>query len=127
MSPSFSSSPCSDAIATERKSSSSGSGSSVGDRVLTQMLTEMDGVEALDDVMVVAATNRPDIIDDALLRPGRLDSVVYVPLPDDRARLEILTICFKKHPVSGNVSLEELVNRTNGYSGAEVSSLSMYV
>ncbi|OQR78160.1 spermatogenesis-associated protein 5-like [Tropilaelaps mercedesae] len=108
-----------DVIATERKSSSDG-GSGVGDRVLAQLLTEMDGIEALEDVMIVAATNRPDIIDEALLRPGRLDSMVYVPLPDEAARREILGICFKRHPVGSEVQLSSVVCNTTGYSGAEV-------
>ncbi|XP_022691341.1 spermatogenesis-associated protein 5-like [Varroa jacobsoni] len=111
-----------DAIGSERKRSSGG-GSVVGDRVLTQLLTEIDGIEALEGVMIVAATNRPDIIDEALLRPGRLDSVVYVPLPDLAARREILQICFKKHPVDSKVQLEDVVNWTSGYSGAEIVAL----
>ena len=109
-----------DALAGERcgRSGSSG-GSDVGDRVLAQLLTEIDGVEALSDVTVVAATNRPDRIDRALLRPGRLDRIVYVPLPDADTRSEILKIQFKKMPTADDVSIEELVAKTNRYSGAE--------
>ena len=67
-------------------------GSSVADRMLAQLLTEMDGVEYLRDVLVVAATNRPDMIDKALLRPGRFDRLIYIPLPDDKAREEIFKV-----------------------------------
>ena len=109
-----------DALAGERGGrSGSSSGSDVGDRILAQLLTEIDGVEALSDVTVVAATNRPDRIDRALLRPGRLDRIVYVPLPDADTRSEILKIQFKKMPTADDVSIEELVAKTNRYSGAE--------
>lgn len=79
---------------------SSGSSTSVQERVLAQLLTELDGVSPLGDVTVLAATNRPDRIDKALLRPGRLDRIVYVPLPDEETRKEIFKIKFKKMPVS---------------------------
>lgn len=107
-----------DAIAAKRGSSSGGSG--VDDRVLTQLLTEMDGLEFLKDVFIMAATNRPDKIDNALLRPGRFDSLVYVPLPDADARLEILQKKFEKMAVAENVSVDKLVEATQDYSGAEV-------
>ncbi|GFR59510.1 spermatogenesis-associated protein 5-like [Elysia marginata] len=107
-----------DAIAAKRGSSSGGSG--VDDRVLTQLLTEMDGLEFLKDVFIMAATNRPDKIDNALLRPGRFDSLVYVPLPDADTRLEILQKKFERMAVAETVCLEKLVEATEGYSGAEV-------
>ncbi|GFN81813.1 spermatogenesis-associated protein 5-like [Plakobranchus ocellatus] len=107
-----------DAIAAKRGSSSGGSG--VDDRVLTQLLTEMDGLEFLKDVFIMAATNRPDKIDNALLRPGRFDSLVYVPLPDASTRHEILQKKFQKMAVGQSVSLEALVRATEDYSGAEV-------
>ena len=66
----------------------------MGDRVLAQLLTEMDGVETLSDVLIVAATNRPDMIDKALLRPGRIDRMIYVPLPSDDTRREIFQVVF---------------------------------
>nr|CAD7411203.1 unnamed protein product [Timema cristinae] len=108
-----------DAIGGER-SSSQGGGSNVQERVLAQLLTELDGVEPLGNVTVVGATNRPDRIDKALLRPGRLDRVIYVPLPDTSTRHEIFTLQLKKTPVTNDVNIEELVQRTEGYSGAEV-------
>uniref|UniRef100_A0AAQ4R1Y8 vesicle-fusing ATPase n=1 Tax=Gasterosteus aculeatus aculeatus TaxID=481459 RepID=A0AAQ4R1Y8_GASAC len=106
-----------DALASER-GSASGSGG-VGDRVLAQLLTEMDGIEQLRDVTVLAATNRPDMIDKALMRPGRLDRIVYVPLPDAATRREIFSLQFRNVPVAEDVSVDELVTRTDKYSGAE--------
>ncbi|XP_040904943.1 ATPase family protein 2 homolog [Toxotes jaculatrix] len=110
-----------DALASERGSSSGPGG--VGDRVLAQLLTEMDGIEQLQDVTVLAATNRPDMIDKALMRPGRLDRIVYVPLPDAPTRWEIFSLQFRNMPVAQNVSLDELVTRTNKYSGAEITAV----
>nr|XP_040029583.1 ATPase family protein 2 homolog isoform X1 [Gasterosteus aculeatus aculeatus] len=110
-----------DALASER-GSASGSGG-VGDRVLAQLLTEMDGIEQLRDVTVLAATNRPDMIDKALMRPGRLDRIVYVPLPDAATRREIFSLQFRNVPVAEDVSVDELVTRTDKYSGAEIAAV----
>lgn len=110
-----------DAIGGERAASASGS--SVKERVLTQLLTEMDGVNALTNVTIVAATNRPDLIDKALMRPGRLDRIVYVQLPDVQTRREIFRIKLSKMPVDENVSLDLLVEQTDGYSGAEIQAI----
>ncbi|VEN39932.1 unnamed protein product [Callosobruchus maculatus] len=107
-----------DALGGER---SSGSTSSVQERVLAQLLTELDGITSLSDVTIVAATNRPDRIDKALLRPGRLDRMVYVPLPDENTRREIFKIRFTKMPVL--VDIDTLVKRTEGYSGAEITAI----
>ncbi|XP_073826078.1 ATPase family gene 2 protein homolog A [Musca autumnalis] len=113
-----------DAIGGERaEGSSGGSGSSVKERVLTQLLTEMDGVESLQNVTIVAATNRPDMIDKALLRPGRIDRIIYVGLPGDEARRQIFTIKLQKMPLADDVSIDELVQRTEGYSGAEIQAV----
>ncbi|XP_046387437.1 ATPase family protein 2 homolog [Ischnura elegans] len=109
-----------DALGGERGSSSREGGSSVQERVLAQLLTEMDGVTPLTHVTIVAATNRPDRIDKALLRPGRLDQIVYVPLPDEATRRDILTFHFNKCRFAPEVCLESVVRRTQGYSGAEV-------
>lgn len=86
-----------DALGGERSSGSSTA--SVQERVLAQLLTELDGVTPLGDVTILAATNRPDRMDKALLRPGRLDRIVYVPLPDEHTRREIINIKFKRMPV----------------------------
>ncbi|KAJ6646893.1 ATPase family protein 2 like [Pseudolycoriella hygida] len=107
-----------DAIGGERST-----GSSVKERVLAQLLTEMDGVNALNNVTIVAATNRPDLIDKALMRPGRIDRIVYVQLPDVPTRTEIFKIKFKNMPIAEDVNLDELVNATDGYSGAEVQAV----
>ncbi|XP_076148272.1 ATPase family gene 2 protein homolog A [Alosa pseudoharengus] len=110
-----------DALAVERGSSSRSSG--VGDRVLAQLLTEMDGIEQLKDVTVLAATNRPDMIDKALMRPGRLDRIVYVPLPDADTRREIFALQFRSMPVDDDVQPDDLVALTEKYSGAEIAAV----
>ncbi|XP_071411649.1 ATPase family gene 2 protein homolog A isoform X1 [Pithys albifrons albifrons] len=110
-----------DALAVER-GNSSGAGN-VADRVLAQLLTEMDGIEQLKDVTILAATNRPDMIDKALLRPGRIDRIIYVPLPDAATRREIFKLHFQSMPVSDEVCLAELVEHTQKYSGAEITAV----
>jgi len=107
-----------DAIGGERES-----GSSVKERVLAQILTEIDGVNALKNVIIIAATNRPDLIDKALMRPGRLDRIVYVKLPDMETRREIFKIKLQNIPVSNDVDVEALVSKTEGYSGAEIEAV----
>jgi transitional endoplasmic reticulum ATPase len=93
------------------------------ERVISQLLTEMDGIEALQNVVVIAATNRPDIIDPAALRPGRFDRLIYVPGPDERTRLQILKIHTSGVPLAKEVGLEELARRTIGCSGADLQAL----
>ena len=97
--------------------------SHVTERVISQLLTEMDGLEILTNVVVIAATNRPDIIDPALLRPGRFDRILYVSPPDRESRLQILKIHTKKKPLSEDVNVEDLANKTDGYTGADIASL----
>ncbi len=109
-----------DALATAR---GLGGDSLVSERVVAQLLAEMDGVKALENVVVIAATNRPDLVDPALLRPGRFDRIIYVPPPDFRARLEILLIHTRSTPLAKDVDLEELARRTEGYSGADLELL----
>ncbi|XP_017857950.1 PREDICTED: spermatogenesis-associated protein 5 [Drosophila arizonae] len=111
-----------DAIGGERSEGSAG-GSSVKERVLTQLLTELDGVDALHNVTIVAATNRPDMIDKALLRPGRIDRVCYVGLPEAAARREILLIKLRAMPLAEDVIVDQLVELTEGYSGAEIQAV----
>jgi len=108
-----------DAIAPVRGHDVSG----VTDRIVNQMLTEMDGIEALRGVVVIGATNRPDLLDPALLRPGRFDRVIYVPPPDTKARYEILKIHTRKIPLAEDVNLVELAKITEGYSGADLEAL----
>ena len=83
----------------------------------------MDGVESLVDVTIVAATNRPDMIDKALMRPGRLDRIVYVRLPDEETRREIFEIKLKQVPISDDIDLSYLVQHTAKYSGAEIAAV----
>jgi len=108
-----------DAIAARRGNEM---GSRVGERVIDQILTEIDGIEELGEVCVIAATNRPDIVDPALLRPGRFDRLILVPAPDEKVRLAILKVHSKNMPLE-NVNLEELASMTEGFSGADLDGL----
>ncbi len=102
----------------------SGSGdSNVTERVISQFLTEMDGLEELRNVVIIAATNRPDIVDPALLRPGRFDRMLLVPPPDLEARKQIFRIHTKKTPLAEDVKLDELARKTEGYTGADIASI----
>ncbi len=98
-------------------------GTRVGERIVSQLLTEIDGISELSDVVVIAATNRPDILDPALLRPGRLEKLIYVPPPDEKGRLEILRIHTRNVPLAEDVDLVELAKRTEGYTGADLAAL----
>ncbi|MFD9546894.1 AAA family ATPase [Nocardia salmonicida] len=109
-----------DALAPRRGQSSD---SGVSDRVVAALLTELDGVEPLRDVVVVGATNRPELIDPALLRPGRLDRLVFVPPPDGPARLEILRTAGRSVPLAEDVDLTALAEDLDGYSAADCAAL----
>jgi transitional endoplasmic reticulum ATPase len=111
-----------DAIAP-RRGGELGGDSHVTERLISQLLTELDGLEILTNVIVIAATNRPDIIDPALLRPGRFDRLLYVPPPDMNSRLQIIKIHTKKKPLAENISVEQLARETEGYTGADIASL----
>ncbi|KAJ5473663.1 hypothetical protein N7475_003229 [Penicillium sp. IBT 31633x] len=106
-----------DAIAARRSNSSGGV------NVLTTLLNEMDGIEELRNVLVIAATNKPDVLDPALMRPGRLDNILYIGPPDFEARREILRIWANKSVVNPEVDLDNLASLTEGYSGAEIVSI----
>lgn len=110
-----------DAIAPTR--GSLGSDSHVTERVISQLLTELDGLEVLSNVIIIAATNRPDIIDAALLRPGRFDRLLYVPPPDKEARIQILKIHTSKKPLAEDVKIDILASQTEGYTGADIAAL----
>lgn len=101
----------------------SGDSSHVSDNVVSQILTEIDGLEELHNVLIIGATNRLDIVDKALLRPGRFDRVVEVPNPDEAAREQILKIHTRRRPLAGNVNLAELARTTESLSGAELAAL----
>lgn len=109
-----------DALGGERETVQKTGGNAVQERVLSQLLTEMDGIIPLENVVIIAATNRPDRIDKALLRPGRLDRIIYVPLPDNSTRKQLFELQFKKMPIEKLVNSEQLALETNGYSGAEI-------
>jgi len=100
-----------------------GSDSHVTERVISQLLTELDGLEILTNVVVIASTNRPDIIDPALLRPGRFDRLLYVAPPDDESRTQIFSIHTKKKPLADDVKIKDLVEKTKGYTGADIAAL----
>lgn len=110
-----------DAIAPTR---GAGFGDShVTERLISQMLTELDGLEILTNVIVIGATNRPDIIDPALLRPGRFDRLLYIPPPDKESRIEILKIHTKKIPLASEMNIEQLAHDMDGYTGADIASV----
>ncbi len=97
--------------------------SQVTERVISQILTELDGLEELKDVVVIGATNRLDIVDPALLRPGRFDRLLSVPIPDLEARKDILKIQLEKKPLADDVKIDMLAEKTEGYSGADIAAL----
>ena len=109
-----------DSIAPSRGRYNSDSG--VTEKVLSQFLTELDGLEIMKDIVVIAATNRPDILDTALIRPGRIDRILFVPPPNEEERLEILKIFSKDMPLATNVDLKGLVKMTEGFSGADLET-----
>ena len=111
-----------DSIAKSR-GGSVGDAGGAADRVINQILTEMDGMGSKKNVFIIGATNRPDIIDPAILRPGRLDQLIYIPLPDDGSRLSILKANLRKTPVGKNVELTFLAKMTKGFSGADLTEI----
>merc|ERR1712146_868182 len=111
-----------DSIAQQR-GGSSGDGGGAGDRVMNQLLTEMDGVGAKKNVFIIGATNRPDIIDTALMRPGRLDQLIYIPMPDYESRLSILKANLRKSPVNKDVDLAYMAAQTEKFTGADLTEI----
>merc|ERR1711865_1145459 len=111
-----------DSIASAR-GGGGGDAGGAGDRVINQILTEMDGVGARKQVYIVGATNRPDILDPAITRPGRLDQLVYIPLPDQPARVSIINATLRKAPVSPLIDRNLLAEKTNGFSGADLTEI----
>jgi len=110
-----------DAIAKSRGSSMGDSGAS--DRVINQLLTEMDGMGAKKNVIIIGATNRPDVIDSAILRPGRLDQLVYIPLPDKGSRRQVFKAALRHSPVAPDVDFDVLADATVGFSGADLTEI----
>merc|ERR1711871_481712 len=111
-----------DSIAQQR-GNSQGDAGGAGDRVMNQLLTEMDGVGAKKNVFIIGATNRPDIIDPALMRPGRLDQLIYIPMPDLESRKSILRAVLRKSPVSKDVDLQYLAAQTEKFTGADLTEI----
>jgi transitional endoplasmic reticulum ATPase len=111
-----------DSIARAR-GSGAGDGGGAGDRVINQILTEIDGVGVKKNVFVIGATNRPDILDPAIMRPGRLDQLVYIPLPDRKSRIQIFKATLRKSPLSKEIDLETLAKATSGFSGADITEI----
>jgi transitional endoplasmic reticulum ATPase len=111
-----------DSIAQQR-GGSQGDGGGAADRVMNQLLTEMDGVGAKKNVFIIGATNRPDIIDTALMRPGRLDQLIYIPMPDYESRLGILRATLRKSPISKDVDLSYLASQTDKFTGADLTEI----
>merc|ERR1712099_140639 len=111
-----------DSIGTAR-GSGGGEAGGAGDRVINQILTEMDGMGSKKNVFIIGATNRPDIIDSAILRPGRLDQLIYIPLPDEASRISILGAALRKTPVAREVDIAYLAKLTNGFSGADLTEI----
>jgi len=109
-----------DSIGTAR-GSSQGDAGGAGDRVMNQLLTEIDGVGVKKNVFFIGATNRPELLDEALLRPGRLDQLIYIPLPDLPARQGILEATLKKSPIAPNVPISFIAQKTEGFSGADLA------
>ena len=110
-----------DSVAPRRGTDLGDSGAS--ERVISQLLTEMDGIESLVNVVVIGASNRPDIIDPAILRPGRFDRLIYVPAPDHATRLQILKIHTRNMPLTPDVDLDQITSQTAGYSGADIEAV----
>ncbi len=110
-----------DSVAPRRGMGSDDSGAS--ERVISQLLTEMDGIEALVNVVVIAASNRPDMIDPAILRPGRFDRLIFVPAPDHATRLQILKIHTRNMPLAEGVDVDQITRQAAGYSGADMEAV----
>lgn len=111
-----------DSIAVQR-GSSAGDAGGAGDRVINQLLTEMDGVNQKKSVFFIGATNRPEILDEAIIRPGRLDQLIYIPLPDEPSRLGVLKANLRKTPIAKNVDIGFISRITDGFSGADLTEI----
>lgn len=107
----------------QARGSSMGDAGGAGDRVLNQLLTEMDGAGSKKNLFFIGATNRPDILDEALIRPGRLDQLIYIPLPDKASRVQIFKAVLRKSPVSPDISMDFTADLTQDFTGADITEL----
>lgn len=112
-----------DAVGRKRGAGGMGGGNDERDQTLNQLLSELDGFDSAKGLVVIAATNRPDVLDTALIRPGRFDRKVVVPAPDAAGRLEILKVHLRKKPVADDVDLHEIANDARGFTGAALANL----
>ncbi len=112
-----------DSVGVARGSGGGGDAGGAGDRVLNQLLTEMDGVGSKKNLFFIGATNRPDILDEALIRPGRLDQLIYIPLPDKGSRINVFKAVLRKSPIAPNVNMDFLAELTEGFTGADCTEL----
>jgi transitional endoplasmic reticulum ATPase len=112
-----------DSVGIARGSGAGGDAGGAGDRVLNQLLTEMDGVGSKKNLFFIGATNRPDILDEALIRPGRLDQLIYIPLPDKGSRVNVIKSVLRKSPIAPNINVDFLSELTEGFSGADITEL----
>ncbi|OXB69703.1 UNVERIFIED_CONTAM: hypothetical protein H355_009660 [Colinus virginianus] len=111
-----------DSIAKAR-GSGVGGGGEAADRVINQILTEIDGIGKSKPIFVIGATNRPDILDPAVTRPGRLDQLIYIPLPDLKSRISIFNAALRKSPLAEDVNVVEMATRLEGFSGADIKEI----
>merc|ERR1711935_841206 len=106
-----------------RARGSGGGSSETSDRVINQILSEIDGMGSGKTLFIIGATNRPDILDPGIMRPGRLDQLIYIPLPDDESRVSIFKANLRKSPIGDDISIEELADATEGFSGADITEI----
>jgi len=112
-----------DSIARSRGGGGGGGSSDTSDRVINQILSEIDGMGSGKTLFIIGATNRPDILDPGIMRPGRLDQLIYIPLPDRESRISIFKANLRKSPVSEEVNMEQLADATEGFSGADITEI----
>ena len=112
-----------DSIARSRGGGGGGGSSETSDRVINQILSEIDGMGSGKTLFIIGATNRPDILDPGIMRPGRLDQLIYIPLPDRESRVSIFKANLRKSPVSDDISMEQLADATEGFSGADITEI----
>ena len=112
-----------DSIARARGAGGGGGSSETSDRVINQILSEIDGMGSGKTLFVIGATNRPDILDPGIMRPGRLDQLIYIPLPDHDSRVSIFKANLRKSPVADDVTFQKLADVTEGFSGADITEI----